>query len=111
MELDPTWTSFLVVNHPDYLSGHSCFTGPHDQGARDLLRYQRDPTHDLEHLRGAGPLRTYARLSDIRAEVADARVWAGLHFRNSMQEGFKLAHKSPGTRPRRPFSLRDLQAA
>jgi hypothetical protein len=42
---------------------------------------------------GAGPPRTYARLSDIRAEVSDARVWAGLHFRNSMQEGFKLARK------------------
>ena len=25
--LDPTWTSFLVVNHPEYPSGHSCFTG------------------------------------------------------------------------------------
>jgi hypothetical protein len=42
---------------------------------------------------GAGPPRSYARLSDIRAEVANARVWAGLHFRNSMQEGFKLARK------------------
>jgi hypothetical protein len=42
---------------------------------------------------GAGPPRTYALLSDVRAEVDDARVWAGLHFRNSMQEGAKLARK------------------
>jgi hypothetical protein len=65
----------------------------HDQGVRDLLRYRPGPLTISNTFAGAGPPRTYARLRDIRAEVADARVWAGLHFRNSMQEGYKLARK------------------
>lgn len=91
--LDPTWTSFLVVNHPEYPSGHSCFTGAMTKALEIYFGTNAIPLTISSTFAGAGPPRTYARLSDIRAEVADARVWAGLHFRNSMQEGFKLARK------------------
>ena len=91
--LDPTWTSFLVVNHPEYPSGHSCFTGAVTEALKIYFGPDAIPLTISSTFAGAGPPRTYARLSDIRAEVADARVWAGLHFRNSMQEGFKLARK------------------
>jgi hypothetical protein len=91
--LDPTWTSFLVVNHPEYPSGHSCLTGAVTQALEIYFGTDEVPLTISSTIAGAGPPRTYARLSDIRAEVADARVWAGLHFRNSMQEGFKLARK------------------
>jgi hypothetical protein len=90
---DPTWTSFLVVNHPEYPSGHSCFTGAMTKALEIYFGTNAIPLTISSTFAGAGPPRTYARLSDIRAEVADARVWAGLHFRNSMQEGFKLARK------------------
>jgi len=91
--LDPTWTSFLVVNHPEYPSGHSCYTGAVTRALEIYFGTNAIPLTISSTFAGAGPPRTYARLSDIRAEVADARVWAGLHFRNSMQEGFKLARK------------------
>ena len=91
--LDPTWTSFLVVNHPEYPSGHSCFTGAVTEALKIYFGTDAMPLTISSTFPGAGPPRTYARLSEIRAEVADARVWAGLHFRNSMQEGFKLARK------------------
>jgi hypothetical protein len=90
---DPTWTSFLVVNHPEYPSGHSCFTGAMTKALEIYFGTNAIPLTISSTFAGAGPPRTYARLSDIRAEVSDARVWAGLHFRNSMQEGFKLARK------------------
>jgi VCPO second helical-bundle domain len=91
--LDPTWTSFLVVNHPEYPSGHSCYTGAVTKALEFYFGTNAIPLTISSTFAGAGPPRTYARLSDIRAEVANARVWAGLHFRNSMQEGFKLARK------------------
>jgi hypothetical protein len=90
---DPTWTSFLVVNHPEYPSGHSCFTGAVTEALKIFFGTNAIPLTISSTFAGAGPPRTFARLSEIRAEVADARVWAGLHFRNSMQEGFKLARK------------------
>jgi hypothetical protein len=91
--LDPTWTSFLVVNHPEYPSGHSCYTGALTKALEIYFGTNAIPLTISSTFAGAGPPRTYARLSDIRAEVEDARVWAGLHFRNTMQEGFKLARK------------------
>jgi len=90
---DPTWTSFLVVNHPEYPSGHSCFTGAVTEALKIYFGADAVPLTISSTFAGAGPSRTYALLGDIRAEVADARVWAGLHFRNSMQEGYKLARK------------------
>jgi hypothetical protein len=90
---DPTWTSFLVVNHPEYPSGHSCLTGAVTQALEIYFGTDAVPLTISSTFAGAGPPRTYGLLSEIRAEVADARVWAGLHFRNSMQEGFKLARK------------------
>jgi vanadium-dependent haloperoxidase-like protein len=90
---DTTWNSFLVVNHPEYPSGHSCLTGAVTRALESYFGSDAIPLTITSTFAGAGPPRTYAQLSDIRAEVADARVWAGLHFRNSMQEGFKLARK------------------
>ena len=90
---DPTWTSFLVVNHPEYPSGHACFTGAVTEALKIYFGTNAIPLTISSTFAGAGPPRTYALLSDVRAEVDDARVWAGLHFRNSMQEGAKLARK------------------
>jgi len=41
----------------------------------------------------AGPPRSYERLGEIRAEVDNARIWSGLHFRNTMVESTKLGRK------------------
>ena len=90
---DPTWTSFLVVNHPEYPSGHSCLTGAVTTALEIYFDTDAVPLTISSTFAGAGPPRSYALLGDIRAEVSDARVWAGLHYRNSMQEGFKLARK------------------
>ena len=36
-----------------------------------------------------GTSRTYDRLDDLVADVADARVWGGLHYRTTMEETAK----------------------
>jgi hypothetical protein len=90
---DPTWTSLLVVNHPEYPSGHACLTGAVTQALQLYFGTKGLPLTISSNFPGAGPPRSFAQLSDIRAEVADARVWAGLHFRNTMEEGGKLARK------------------
>jgi hypothetical protein len=36
---------------------------------------------------------SFGRFSDAATEVYDARVWAGLHFRNSAMEGAWVGRK------------------
>jgi VCPO second helical-bundle domain len=90
-EPDTTWTPFLVVNHPEYPSGHACFTGAVTEALRAYFGTDRLPLTIDSTVTGTA--RSYARLSDILAEVEDARVWSGLHFRTTMVEGAKLARK------------------
>ena len=81
----PVWQPLLNVNHPEYPSGHACLTGAVTSALRvyfgtDRIRFTVDSTT-------IGVTRTYETLSAPVAEVADARVWSGLHFRHSMQDG------------------------
>ena len=41
-----------------------------------------------------GTTHTFDRLSEIRAEVANARIWGGLHFRRSTTDGDLLAKQT-----------------
>jgi hypothetical protein len=85
---DPTWEAQLTANHPEYPSGAACvnaaitstiasFFGT-DEVAFDV---SSDVTNSTRH---------YERLSDALDEDLDARVWSGLHFRTSMDEGAAL---------------------
>ena len=40
--------------------------------------------------------RTYENAGDLRREVANARVWGGLHYRNSTAAGLRIADKVTG---------------
>jgi len=40
-----------------------------------------------------GTTRHYATVADIDSEVVNARVWAGLHYRNSGEVGLTLAQR------------------
>jgi len=48
-EPDAEWQSLLVINHPEYPSGHACGTGAIGRGAPGVLRYGQDRGHDVEH--------------------------------------------------------------
>ena len=37
--------------------------------------------------------RTYTRMNALGRQIEDARIWAGLHFRRSMQDGERLGHR------------------
>jgi hypothetical protein len=90
-EPDPTWTSLLNVNHPEYPSAHSCWTTPMTDAlaaffGTDKVALSMDSTV-------TGTTHYYARLNDVAKEMYDARVWAGLHFRTSMLEAAWIGRK------------------
>lgn len=87
--VDPTWNSLHAANHPEYPSGHSCFTNS-VISAMQLYFHTDRVKVDVDSLI-TGTTRTYYRLSDIGAEVREARILSGLHFRNAMLDGEVLA--------------------
>jgi hypothetical protein len=86
---DPTWTALVATPaHPDYPSGHSCISGA---AARVLTLYFGDATpFELESNTVPGEIRTYDNFSDALAEIRDARVFAGIHFRTATEVGNAL---------------------
>jgi hypothetical protein len=92
---DPTWTPLLITpNHPEYPAAHGCLTSSDAEVAAELLG-----THRIEiNIAGAvgqnvttlTTSRHYATVEDLDRQVVNARVWAGLHFRDSGEVGVEL---------------------
>jgi VCPO second helical-bundle domain len=88
---DPAWTPFIVTpSHPEYPAAHTTV------GAAALGFYTVWFGTDQGPLsiRGAnGLVRTYASFNDIRAEEGDARIWGGMHWRNSTEVGSAIGSR------------------
>jgi hypothetical protein len=90
---DPAWSPLLAAtpNHPDYPSAHSCITPSTGLvAARFLGTKQIDLT--VPSLTGLGD-RHYATPDELTYEVANARIWGGIHFRSAVEDGAKLAQR------------------
>jgi hypothetical protein len=84
---DPTWLPLVTGNHPEYPSGHACITGAF---TKSLQQYFGTKKVELTLTSTTtGTTRTYERLGDVVADVEDARVFGGLHFRTTMTETAK----------------------
>ena len=88
---DPTWTPLLSVNHPEYPSGHSFLVGAFTETLKTFFGTDQVQV-TLSASKTAVPqivkeARTYAGLADIVREVDNARIWGGLHYRHSMDDG------------------------
>ncbi|MDX6465519.1 MAG: hypothetical protein QOI27_559 [Gaiellaceae bacterium] len=92
---DPTWTPLLTTpNHPEYPAAHGCITSSDAEVSAKLL-----DTHRLEiDIPGAvgrnvttlTTSRHYSTVEALDREIVNARVWAGLHYRDSGEAGVKL---------------------
>ena len=86
---DPAWVPVLPIpNHPEYPSGHGCITGARMETLRihygtELMEFQIDSAV-------TGTTRTYTNVKEMLAEVRDARVYGGMHYRFSTVRGTDL---------------------
>jgi hypothetical protein len=86
--MDPGWTPLVVGNHPEYPSGHACFTSAVTTSLKRFFG-----TDDVEFSMSStvtGTTKTYRSFSDVVRDVREARILGGLHFRFSMLEGERL---------------------
>ena len=84
---DPTWLPLIVGNHPEYPSGHACFTAGVTESLRNYFGTKRVKL--VVHSTTTGTTRTYENLDELVADVENARVWGGLHYRTTMTETAK----------------------
>jgi hypothetical protein len=86
----PGFTPLLPTPaHPEYPSSHSCLTFSQSVVFERFLG-TRHIDLDLPGTSPAMPVRHYATSDDLRREIANARVWGGLHFRFSTEVGGDL---------------------
>jgi hypothetical protein len=83
---DPLWTTWLAATpaHPEYLSGHSTLSG----AAAFVLAsaFGEDTAFTVDSDARPG-LRGFSNFADALAEVVNARVFGGIHFRTACVRG------------------------
>ncbi|MGW6281097.1 vanadium-dependent haloperoxidase [Kribbella sp. NPDC055071] len=93
-QADTTWQSLLNVNHPEYPSGHACFTAAATGALKAFFHTAEVPLTISSQV--TGTTREYANLAAVRGDVREARILAGLHFRHSMLDGEALGTQVAG---------------
>jgi hypothetical protein len=86
---DPTWLSLVVTpNHPEYPAAHGCFTGAIVYTLEAFFNTD-DITFTLDsNFAGVTQtVRTYYHFSEALDEVKLARIYGGMHYRNSTEQG------------------------
>jgi hypothetical protein len=92
--LDPTWTPLLTTpNFPDYISGHSTFSGA---GSTILAALYGDhvafsTTSPLPEL--AGVTRSFSSFSQAADEAGRSRIYGGIHWESSNQDGLTVGRQ------------------
>ncbi len=91
---DPAWTPLLTTpNHPEYPSAHGCVSSAVMGVLASVLKSQTINI-DVPGATGGGTTLTttqhFNTTQDLLHNVADARVWAGLHYRFSTTAGVNL---------------------
>jgi hypothetical protein len=91
-DADPTWEPWLnfltgTPAHPEYPSAHSTYSG--SAAAVLAAAFGENTAFSLTSEIRPGT-RSYANFSDALAEIVDARVFGGIHFRTSCLRGTAL---------------------
>jgi hypothetical protein len=83
---DPAWIGLAVTPpHPEYPAAHGCWTSAtasileHFNGTK-RVRFALDSAV-------TGTMRVFTRTDDLRDEIINARVYGGMHYRDSVEVG------------------------
>lgn len=84
---DPNWTPLVSTpNHPEYPANHSCVSTSFAMTVENLLGAARFSL-TVPGIPASSELRHYTSSTQLITEIADARVWGGVHFRFSTDAG------------------------
>ena len=87
---DTAWTPLLPTPpFPDYPAGHTSYGGAAEVVLEEVFGTEPGALA-IKSSTAGGVMHHYGRFSEIAAEVLDARVWAGVHWRESAVAGREL---------------------
>jgi hypothetical protein len=93
---DPGWAPVLPTpNHPEYPAAHTCSDGSLAEGLRQFYG-----TKNLRFIIDSGvagllhPVHEFNSTDDFVQEVGDARIYGGMHYRNSTKDGARLGRRT-----------------
>jgi hypothetical protein len=87
-ERDPSWTPFIdTPMHPEYPCAHCIVAGAIGAVLRAEVGAGPVPTLTTTSPTAKGAARSWSKIDDFIQEVANARVWDGVHYRNSTEVG------------------------
>lgn len=91
------WTPLIAAPYPDHPSGHLCLDASH---TRILQKFFGDTVPGGFHITSISTLlapapadprvRTFSSFSQVLAEITEARIWAGLHYRTADEQAKTL---------------------
>jgi hypothetical protein len=90
------WRPLIATpNHPEYPAAHGSLTGAESVVFSTFLGTDAInlDLHGFDPAGAAGNLNAvkhYATAADLRSEIVNARLWAGVHYRFSGEVGVKL---------------------
>jgi hypothetical protein len=87
-EADPSWTALLTAPYPEHASGHLCL----DSAELPVLQafFGDNVAFGVTSSRFGGETRFFDHFSEPLAEIIEARIWAGLHFRTADVQAVSL---------------------
>jgi hypothetical protein len=89
---DPDWTPLRVTApSPEWPSGHACYTSSIMTALRTF--FGRDKLSFSAASAESGTTRHFDSLSAARAELIEARIWAGVHYRGAAVQGDRLGER------------------
>ena len=92
-ERDPSWEPFIATPmHPEYPCAHCTFQSTAARVLETLFG-SNAATFTLTSTTAPGVTRKFSKLSDYVAEVVDARVYDGVHYRTSGEAGAAMGQK------------------
>jgi hypothetical protein len=91
---DPTWTPLISAPYPEYTSGHLGLDGSHATVLQKFFGNAPAGGYRVTSAfvnPGGDATRSFTSFSGTVNEIIDARIWAGLHFRNADVQAVELA--------------------
>jgi hypothetical protein len=90
---DPNFIPLIgTPAHPEYPSAHGCVTSAIAEVLTDVLRTQEIEV-DIPSTVPGIPTRHFSTAKDLVKDVINARVWGGIHYRESVVIGANLGRK------------------
>jgi hypothetical protein len=94
---DPSWSSLLNTPAiPDYTSTHSVLAGAVSDVMRRFFRTDNVRFTATSVAPFAGSTRSFGSFSQARDEIAESRIYAGIHFRSAVEDGIKQGNQIGG---------------